>query len=265
VIVPIFARNAARRVFHKIVQLNVALHRREYQYVFVLAHARSGSTLLSHILASHPDFAGAGESYVTYRTPSDLSKLVQTTCEYLHKVQLDEEYIVDQINVDTFLTDETLASRRIYGSVILIREPEGTLKSLVGAFGRQEAAAVDYYVDRLATLARYGALLAQRAIWVEYDDIVERTEVTLAGLTHFFGVDPPFRPDYLTHRKTGKVGDPSSNIMKGRIFRTQKHDVEISPQALAEAALAYRTCRQKLASAGVPSIIRYDTSSPTHR
>ena len=57
----------------------------QYRYVFILAHMRSGSTLLAHLLASHPDFVGAGETKVCYRTPADLPQLILKTCELLHK------------------------------------------------------------------------------------------------------------------------------------------------------------------------------------
>jgi hypothetical protein len=251
---PRVVKKPALAVFRTVVRLNLALRRREYRYVFVLAHGRSGSTLLSHVLASHPNFTGAGELFLTYTTPSDLPNLILTTCEYLHKWRVCTPFIVDQINQDQFLTDETLKSSLVHKCVILIRSPEATLKSMMKVFGRQETAACRYYVERLATLAHYGSILRERAILVEYDDLIEHTEETLAGLTRLFAVDPPFSPEYVVHRATGKTGDPSANLLTGRIFRTPEHAIAISPEVMAEATPAFVQCRQQLLSAGVLSV-----------
>jgi hypothetical protein len=251
VALPKFAKKPIVAAFRKAVQWNLALRRSDYRYVFVLAHMRSGSTLLSHILTSHHDFAGAGETHTIYRTPADLPNLVVTTCEILHKLQLSGTYVVDQINHDEFLTDEILSSPQIHRCIILIRTPEATLKSMMNLFGMQDRVALGYYVERLETLVRYSSHLRERALLVEYDDLVDRTQETLAALTQFFAVDPPFTNKYVKSKVTGKVGDPSQNILSGRIIRTQDHKESISAEVAEEAILAFRNCRRELLSAGV--------------
>jgi hypothetical protein len=256
VILPSFVKKPILAVFHKTVELNLALQGREYQYVFILAHMRSGSTLLSHILTSHPDFVGAGETHTYYKTPADMRKLVPRTCELLRTFQLNGTHVIDKVTMDWYLTPEILASLPIHKSVILIREPEAALKSIIGLFKWKEEMALDHYVTRLEMLARYGQVLRDRALFVEYDDLVDRPQETLAALTHFFAVDPAFTENYSRSKVTRKMGDPSENISKGRIFRTAGHEIRITAGALADAALAFRECRNRLASAGVPSAVR---------
>lgn len=214
---------------------------------------RSGSTLLAHILANHPDFVGAGETHVSYRTPADLPKLVLTTCELLRRPILRETHVVDQINHE-LVTDEVLLSEQVHKCIILIREPKATLNSMVhmtmtNLATWQEDEALRLYVNRLETLVRYGLLLKERAVLVEYDDLVDHTEETLASLTGFLDLDLPLASNYATHRMTARVagfGDPSSNIKVGRVIRTPSHNNVISNDTLIAATSVFRKCRAQL-------------------
>ena len=150
-------------IFRLVSRFYLVLSKREYRYVFILGHVRSGSTLLAHILANHPNFVGAGESHISYRTADDLPKLVLQTCKSLHRPILRETYVVDQIN-HPYVTNEVLVSGRVYKCIILIREPEATLKSIMKLLKCQEQEALDVYISRLETLTEYGVLLGKRAL-----------------------------------------------------------------------------------------------------
>lgn len=245
-----------RPIFRAAIKLHAALSEHKYRYVFVLAHVRSGSTLLSHILASNPQFAFAGESYLTYTTPHDLQQLIVETCQRLHKIWLSAPYIVDQIN-HAYISHEILNSPLVDRCVILIRQPEATLKSAIvtpgapGMPGMPEKEALDYYVNRLDELVEYGVLLKDRALLIEYDDLVDRHQEILAALTDFFGTTQPFEATYRKHRLTGHIGDPSINIKAGHIIRTQPHKIDISSKTIRDSSVAFQNCRQRLLLAGV--------------
>jgi hypothetical protein len=245
-IVPGFIKKPIKAVFHRSVLLNLALRRQEFQYVFILAHMRSGSTLLSHILTTHPAFVGAGETHTTYRTPDDLVRLAPRTCELLREFNLHGTYLVDKITMDQYLSDDVLSSLPIQKCVILIREPEGTLKSLMDRFKWNEKIALDHYTSRLQTLTRYGRVLQERALFVRYGDLVDHAKEALSALTVFFSVEPPFSEDYEKTRATGKMGDPSENILRGRIFRTPGHELSISSEVMGEATRAFHKCQLEL-------------------
>jgi hypothetical protein len=246
-----FAKELLGAAYRKVVQLNVARQSDEYRYVFVLAHMRSGSTLLSHVLANHPEFEGAGETHVVYKTAADLQNLILYICQRLRKFRIDAKYVVDQINHDSYLTPEVLASPKVYKCVILIRAPEATIQSMMSLFGWDEKTAGMSYVDRLNTLASYGQMLGQRGLLIEYDDLVDRTEQTLAGLTEFLGVEQTFTSNYATNSATGRFGDPSKNIVSGRILRTQSHKIKVGVEILAEASTAFESCKRQLLAAGI--------------
>ena len=240
-------------VFHAVSRSYLMLRDREYRYVFILGHMRSGSTLLAHILANHPDVVGAGEMHISYRTSADLPTLILKTCESLHRPILRETYVVDQINHD-YVSDEVLLAKDVYRCIILLREPEATLKSMaalkrMNSASWHETQALKNYINRLETLTRYASILGQRALLVEYDGLVDHTEETLPALTKFLDLDPPLSPNYATHRMTGRVagiGDPSKNIKTGRVIRTPKHDIAISKETLMAATSAFHKCRDKL-------------------
>ena len=190
------------------------------------------------------------------RQPADLSKLVLKTCELLHRPVLRETYIVDQIN-HPYVTDGILRLHQIYRCIILIREPEATVKSTIKLLKCQEQEALEVYIKRLDGLTEYGRQLGARAILVEYDDLVDRTEETLAALTRFLGLQSPLSSTYATHRMTGRVegyGDPSDNIKIGQIIRTAGHGIALSNDTLAAATRAFRKCRTELNSAAVQTL-----------
>jgi hypothetical protein len=252
VVIPRLARAPLGAAFRGVVRLNLALHPQEYRYVFILAHRRSGSSLLAHILITHPQFAGAGETYTEYKSRSDLPKLIPRTCQLLRRLQLNADYIVDKITMDHYLlSDEILLSDAVHKSIILIRAPSGSLKSLCSRYDIEERVALGVYVKRLESLAHYGGILGDRALLVEYDDLVDHTDDILAALSRFFGVDTPFTSNYLRHRGTGKMGDPSPNIFRGHVFRTPGHQIKIGAETMAEALEAFRKYRQKLLDAAV--------------
>jgi hypothetical protein len=231
-------------------RLNLALRSNEYRYIFILGHMRSGSTLLAHVLGSHPDVVSAGEMHISYVTPDDLPKLVLKTSESLFRPILRESYIVDQIN-HGYVTNEVLLSPRLYKCVLLIRSPEATLKSMMHLAEWHEKQALEVYVKRLRELTQYGLTLRDRASVVEYDHLVDRSDETLAALSRFLVLGPPLKSNYQTHRMTGRVagyGDPSANIRLGRIVRTQRHETTISEETLSAAERAFHECREQLRS-----------------
>jgi len=251
--------------FRMVSRVSIALQAHRYRYVFILAHMRSGSSLLAHIMNSHPDFVAAGETRCTYRSSSDFQNLPLMTSQILHKPILLRTFVVDKIVYNEFIPNyEVLNSRLLYKCLILIRDPESTLKSLVkrgtdpndDLFGYRDEKALQYYIDRLNVLTRYGLLLRERALLVEYDELVGWTEDTLATLTRFFGVRRAFTSHYGTHRATGRFDDPSLYIRAGRIVRTPDNGFVIDQESLTAASIAFRQCRKRLEAAGVHVVRR---------
>ena len=250
-------RDILRAAYRGLLRLHIALNGRRCRYALLLAHPRSGSTLLTHIMANHPEFLSAGESFITYRRVTDLRSLFVDTCARLHRFRLRSTYVMDKVVYDNLIPDELLRSQLIAKCVILIRSPESTLKSMVRYFKWDESLALNVYRDRLETLARQASVLGDRAILLEYEDLVANPEAVLGGLSRFFGISPPFDNMYETgtarHIADERRGDDSINILAGQIIRTPSYGTRISAMIADQALRAFDECRAKLRLAGVQS------------
>jgi hypothetical protein len=227
--------------------------RKDYRYIFILGHMRSGSSLLARILASHPDFDGAGETHVIYKTDADFSELLYETCRLQRRLTVRGKYIVDQINHDINIDDDSfLNSKLLFKCIILKREPVGALKSAMRLLNCDERAAAEYYNNRLRTLIRYGEILQGRAALIDYEDLVANPDRTLKDLSSYFGLETPFAKTYTTNRTTGtgKSGDPSQNIKVGRIIKTAGYsDISISEDCVQQSLVPYRFIDEQLTQA----------------
>jgi hypothetical protein len=225
--------------------------------VLILAHMRSGSTLLQHLLISHPDVVGGGERNVRYETPADLQRL--TIDAYYHSRQFwhRDHFAVDQINHTRLFADPALVTDRAR-AIFLVREPEPAIASMVEVLGPRYdmtlEQAVAYYRTRLADLVRLAGGLADadRALFVTYDALIERTRPTLETVSRFLRLSPGLEADYHTFRFTGRVGDPSPMIKTGTIARPPLRDPVLSSSQAAELQAHYTaTCAQLEALCGV--------------
>jgi hypothetical protein len=82
------------------------------RHLFVLGHMRSYSSVLSHILGSHPQIDGYCETHIRYRWHFDLLRL-QRRVRQLTGEPLRGDYVLDKILHDYPLARSILDSRRI--------------------------------------------------------------------------------------------------------------------------------------------------------
>ncbi len=214
---------------------------------------RSGSTLLSHILASHPAVLGCGERNANYTSVRDLDRL-EADARFARRTFLHSyRYVIDQINHTRFLAAEELLDHPRVFKVFLIRQPRDSIASMVDVLGRHYGTTVDeavaYYLERLAALARYSQSLQNRdsAIALAYEDLLARPEANLARLSDFLDLEPDLSPRYRRFDFTGSRGDPSEMIREGRIVtdRPQRR-IELSADDLADLQTVYEDCRSAL-------------------
>ena len=221
--------------------------------LLVLSHMRSGSSLLHHILISHPEIIGYGERNAVYAAPQDFDRLRVDV--YAHRGQLlrCHRYVADQLNHNHLLASDALLNHPQVRTIFLIREPSAAIASLVGVLGKfytihvDEAAA--YYRERLATLVRYARCLQDRsrAFVLTYDDLVKTTEPTLQSLSTFLQLKTELTERYQRFAFTGQRGDPSVLIYTGRILRDKAtHSNPLKPHVLTRLQDLYQDCRQTL-------------------
>jgi hypothetical protein len=220
------------------------------RYLFLLGTMRSGSTLLTSILCSHPEVIGYGETHVVYRSSGDLGELEARVCRAhgIDPAEIGPRYVLDKLLHDGLLPDPGTLDGVDLTCLFLLREPRRTIRSLVHQLGSTLDDAFTYHRERLASLERY-AQVFPRAAFLDYEDLVSHPERTLAGLTAFLGLAPPLTAEYRLqplHDVKG-VGDRSEAIRAGRVLANPREmTLELPEDRMAEAEEAYRRCRAAL-------------------
>jgi hypothetical protein len=238
---------------------------RLHRYLFVLSHARSYTTLLCHILGSHPQISGYGETVLPYETAADLYRLNAKACED-GNYRSDCEYVLDKVLYDGLtVSDKVLGLARVI-PIFVVREPGPSIASLTRMRVREHAlgmqtwdegidrratarSAANYYTDRLETLRAYCdrlEALGRRGIFLPAESLLDDTAGTLRFLERALGLDGPLREEYAIFEKTGEpgFGDTSKAIRAGRIVkdRSEQEPIPIPADLLARAEEAYASC-----------------------
>ncbi len=239
---------------------------RSRNYVLLLSHMRGYTTLVSHILGSHPEISGYAESRVSYRTPLDLLKL-RCVIYRLGNYKAGCRYFLDKVLHNEFALADTILNRRNVYIVFLIREPAATLKSIVAMHhktlqeGRTPSRlvpgtiedAVRHYSDRLSMLTRIGERLqksGKRAFVIRADSIIEDCGPVLTTLGAFLKLSRPLQERYSVFSQTGTplYGDPSEFIRKGKIERERPRygEIAVPDHVLKQGHRAYAECLSSL-------------------
>lgn len=215
-------------------------------YILLIGHLRSHSSLLAHILGSHPEIDGYSELHRHYESPLDLRAMTRGIEEATGK-RRGGRYALDKMLHNEGLVDPAILRRNDVKVVFLIRNPVDTIPSILRVARAQEAdlpastpeGAVRYYVGRLARIDRYSELMGARAAFVEAERLVADTGAVLAKLTRYLGLATPLEPTYRRFPLSGQVGhgDPSPNILAGRVLRDDERASEAAEPADVPAEL----------------------------
>jgi hypothetical protein len=230
------------------------------RYLFVLSHWRSGSTLLCHILNSHPDIAAAGELHQSYHRQQDLRRLDARLALAYRRLRIGKRYACDKLVDERWEIRgaDTLARSNVY-FILLLRNARRSLASIHEMRPKWEPERLgQYYLTRLSLLKDYGRLLwgTHRGLFLRYEDLLAHTPEVFRALSHFLEVDDTFSEQYHLTRTTGRVGwgDRWGHIMAGRIVRKPRQLRFTVPEAIAEQCeVAEAACAEELTRALGPA------------
>lgn len=222
-------------------------------YVLLFGHMRGQTTLLAHILGSHPEIDGYTELHQHYESPIDLRSMTRRIEEHTGALRKGR-YALDKLLHNSAIVDAGILRRDDVKTVFLVRNPRDSIPSIMRA-GRYDEhvlpissadVAVNYYVKRLQRLDTYSEFLGPRAALVEAEALAADTASVLAGLTRFLGLATPLSPNYERFKLTGQrgLGDMSPNIHAGRVLRDDERvradDALVIPdEEMARAVEAY--------------------------
>ena len=236
------------------------------RFLFVVSHMRSFSSLLCHILGSHPEISGYAEAHLSYFGRLDLQRLVRKVQDSTGNAALGR-YVLDKVLHNRREIAPDILSRPEMKVVFLLRKAEDTFPSLMNMKPTPDAAkrrfsdparALDYYAGRLSQLERYGALVDGNGFFLESEKLIGETDRVLGDLSRWLGLKQQLNADYRTFPFTGApgYGDPLPTIRTGRIVRDaderHRHYMATSiPQELMQQGIAaHATCRDRLVRHG---------------
>jgi hypothetical protein len=221
--------------------------------LFILSHMRSYSSVLSHVLGSHPQIDGYCETHLRYRFSFDLLRL-KWRVRRLTGEPLRGRYVLDKILHNYRVASAILENPRTR-AIILLRQPVDVVQSIVHMgfhLDRNErntnvTKATKYYVERLSQLTWLARTFGKRAAFVESEALMARTDETLGFLQQFLALDSPLERRYRSFAMTGKpgYGDPSEMIHSGEIGsrrEQQRPTYSIPSELIEDAVRAHSEC-----------------------
>lgn len=219
------------------------------QWLFVLGHMRSGSTLLVHLLNSSEEILGYGETHLCYSGRHSLANLH----DHVHR-QFEKHgatptkpyrYVMDKILWEK-IYDKNVLCWSPLKVVVIVRNPEGALPSIIST-GLEEVntpiKALEYYSESLNRIDKEIKDYESPFVLVEYRNLVEKTDHVLKKISKYLGVLEPLTPEYDRIWSTGQsgIGDPSEKIQEGAVVPTQSsYEVEIEDNIMSAAREEYK-------------------------
>ncbi len=240
---------------------SVGFRKHPYQLLFLMSHMRSGSSLLTHILCSNPEIIGYGETQIKYNSGHDIQTLIHkvynrnaqelTRFKTLQAFGMSHTYIFDKV-LHGNLKDLTILKNTPNKSIVLIREPERTLQSILDIRNHwTEEQALSYYRNQLQHLIDCTTFIADssRFLLVTYQQVIEDTPRVLQVLQSFFGTEQTFSEQYKVRKTTGQagIGDPVGHIKAGTIVRERRQlNTTVSTMIIQKAHRVFEKAHHEL-------------------
>ena len=224
-------RRLFRRIFERILRKIVDYKFSTNNFVFIVSTMRSGSTLLNHILAQNNKFLSIGESHTVYQNKYDLKTLMlKTLCYYKIYIFKNRTYIEKTVLNEQIDSLEFLNFNQIKKIIFLIRDPVGTISSLLRTnFPHSDSidTAAEYYKKRLQNILLLSDSIQEpdKGIVITYDDLISNSKVTLNVLSKFLNLDQKLSSNYRMQKWStvwGKGDVGSEKIRTGKINSTQQ-------------------------------------------
>ena len=226
------------------------------QYLFIISHMRSYSSLLSHILGSHPQIIGHRERHCSYLDNIDLIRLRYYV--YLETMRASDGYLLDKVLHNEHVLSDKIVRRSDVRLVILLREPKPTFNSLI-KLGRTRGNSdfsnpfwvSEYYKLRLENIQSYVSRATAPIIFIHSEDIIQNTQTVLSGLKTWLNLRTQLNSEYTIFPDTGMAGrgDSSTRIRAGKVLVPEFDDhetIDVSSKILSEAGRHYEKCRRFL-------------------
>ena len=237
--------------------------RHHLSYLFVVSHVRSRSTLLSHILGSHPKIEGYLEWGKEYKSKKDFIRLrLQSWKEFKwHSPQ----YLMDKVLYKELIPTAQCLMQNPTKCILLIRNPRETIRSkLAASFEEDEITKsspewiTNYYCEMTQEIVNLARQLPEKQwMFVDSKKLIENPNDILKEIQIFLELEEPLTTNYQIYGGTGnpQLGDSTRNIKAGKILNLDKtrydnivienHFLEKAEQAFEEACESIKQLQVK--------------------
>ena len=227
---------------------------RQYQRIFLLSHMRAYSSLIGHILGSHPHINGYFEMHLSYSRLADLDEQFRLYMQS-ESPKPGSIYLFDKLLHNDYALDTRILAGSDHRILMSIRSPEYSLKSLIHLFQAKQtvepyadpARATDYYIQRLQSLAAFSRENPGRYYYFDAQLIITDSRNLLQDLTRWCEVAGALSDRYQTFTLTGRAraGDSSDFINSGKIEYSENRypGVKLEEEHLLLAEQAYAEYR----------------------
>ncbi|EIJ36172.1 hypothetical protein [Thiothrix nivea] len=229
-----------------------------YQRIFLLSHMRAYSSLIGHILGSHPQINGYYEIHISYNTAKSLARQEQRYAQH-DRFKPGSRFLFDKLLHNGYEPDLALPGLENACVLLALRKPEETIKSILKLFREKNTdapysypvEATGYYVGRMEKLIEFARQHPQRYYYFDTELVCTDTAGLLQSLADWLQLDTPLSEQYQRFAKTGVAGagDTSEAINSGTIIKNAVEDfsgVTLEDSLLQQAEQAYQECREQL-------------------
>ncbi len=225
--------------------------------IFLFSHMRARTSLMGHILGSHPDIEGYFEMHMSY---DNAHSLTQQRLKFLsqHKAKKHSRFFFDKLLHNYLSVDQALLQSENIKCIFALRPPESTIPSITSLFAKKDEShkyanmenAIEYYIGRLEKMVETSKTIPNNYLYLDADAITQSPTESLAKLGNWLSLSTPLLPEYDTFSRTGKAGagDSSENIKAGKVIQTDEAPIAPSqpPDILKDAIEVYTRCRRAL-------------------
>lgn len=222
-------KKIATEVTYSLYNLFHPSYRDDVNYIFIIGHMRSGSSLLVQLLRHNEEIIGLGESHLIYNNSSKLGhlscKLLYYNGGFYNSIR-KHKYALDKVLHNHYLPESqwSVLLRHNVRTIFIIRKPSDTIDSLRKSLNLNTNEAKEYYVSRLAYIERLSFFLRNNGVKyhsLTYDQLTINPDYSLDKLTKYLCLNNPLVKEYKIQNTTGRIGfgDFSNNILSGSILK----------------------------------------------
>jgi hypothetical protein len=227
---------------------------------------RAYTSLLGHILGSHPSICGYYEMHIGYYSWRSLArqKLIYFKDE-AYKPGFEAMFDKVLHNDHEVLTD-VLDMPRV-STIFALRHPGKVIPSILRLYSKvdprhefnSEEFSTNYYIERLLELKRLALAMQADYFYLDAEAVQKTPRETLDILGNWLALSTPLSERYEIQNKTAKdqAGDNSERMTQGQIIpeSNNTNNFSVSPELIHRAIPVYEEVRNSLIKGSVERVL----------